>query len=498
MSSSVLSQGAKRTALELSSDEAKLIADKIIDMTIRTLATRMDNDVIRVPTEEELQTLKRLLVEPVPQKGASIDDILYTFQQHILPYKIDTAHRRFFAFVPGPASFISALGEFMVHSFNIFGGTQFEAAGPTIMELATIRWLCQIVGLPDTAGGTFVPGGTTANWTGLAIVRNEFLRDVPERERGTVLESMRFYYSAQTHHSVTRSLSHLGFQPFQFRVIPTDEHFRIDLDILQYELALDKARGLKPACLIANAGATNTGAIDPIEQLAAIRDRENMWLHVDAAYGGAALLNHHARSLMKGIETANSITIDPHKWWFQTYGLGCLLVRHAVHLPRTFKHVAEYLEVELERPEDEVNFQDYAFQQTRNCMAFRLWLTIKYFGLEELTAAVNHGIHMAELAETYIHIYSRQLRVVSPAQIGIICFRYEVGGATEDILNLLNQRIYDKMLMDRYAMIHTTWITGKRVLRMCIIHPETTVDDVNETLRRVEAFGDQLVAEGLT
>ena len=284
-----------------------------------------------------------------------------------------------------------------------------------------------------------------------------------------------------------RALKILGFRPEQIRSIPSDEAFRLPLPVLEAQIQNDRSKGKQPFCVIANAGTTNTGAVDPLETLAEFCNREGLWLHADGAYGAPAILSDQGRKQLKGIESVDSLTIDPHKWLFQPYDTGCILVRNSQHLKETFHILPEYLR-DVEGKEQEVNFCDYGIELTRSFRALRLWMSFKMFGIESFRRAVSHGIEMAETAEETLR-RSSCWDVVSPAQLGVVTFRFVPYSMDEVTIEKLQQQIVNRMIQEGYAMISTTVLRGRTVLRLCTINPRTTKEDIRSTIQKMEAIG---------
>ncbi|MEM4251290.1 MAG: pyridoxal-dependent decarboxylase, partial [Candidatus Bathyarchaeia archaeon] len=347
--------------------------------------------------------------------------------------------------------------------------------------LAMIRWLRQLCGLPDTAGGLFVSGGSVANLTALAVARHAKLRD---RIGGAVV-----YGSDQVHSSIERGLRLLGFSSTQFRKLPSDDGFRLVPSDLQREVAADKAAGRTPFCVVANAGTTNTGSVDPLSDLSRFSSEEGLWLHADGAYGASSILCEEGRTLMRGLENVDSLSLHPHKWLFQLYETGCLLIRDRRQLKETFQVSPEYLK-DVESSE-EINLCDYGIQLTRSFRALKLWMSMRTFGLRAFREAVSRGMALAELAEKMI----RELpdwRIVTPAQLGILTFRYDSSSLSSRELETANQRIVSQMLRDGFAMLSSTVLKGRTALRMCTINPRTTEDDIRKTVQRLDALSCRL------
>jgi glutamate/tyrosine decarboxylase-like PLP-dependent enzyme len=296
------------------------------------------------------------------------------------------------------------------------------------------------------------------------------------------------YLSDQAHSSNIKAINILGFKKEQIRIIPTDIEFKFSINKLKNAIAKDKIEGLQPFCLIASSGTTNTGSVDPLEELSLICKAENIWLHVDGAYGAAAILSKNGKKLLKGIEKADSLTVDPHKWLFQPYEIGCLLVQNHKWLKSTFTEKPVYLR-DIEGNQSEINFYDHGIELTRHFRALKFYMSIKTFGLQAFRKAIDYSIVLAEEVEEQLRA-SNKWEVVSPATLAIINFRYNPVSEklSERKLDAMNQKISAKMMASGEALLVTTILQGHVVLRMCLINPRTTLKDVQETLILCEKF----------
>jgi glutamate/tyrosine decarboxylase-like PLP-dependent enzyme len=348
-------------------------------------------------------------------------------------------------------------------------GTWLAGSGPAEIELVTVDWLRELCGMPETAGGLFVSGGSMANLTALAVARERKLGD--DIGRGSV------YYSDQTHSSVDRALAVLGFRPRQLRRIASDEQYRLPLDALRRAVEEDRAAGMIPCCVIANAGTTNTGAIDPIPELARFCREHGIWLHADGAYGAAAMLSARGRAALDGIGLADSLSLDPHKWLFQPFESGCVILQDRKLLRDTFRILPDYLQ-DAHHLREEVNFCDYGIQLTRGFRALKLWMSFQVFGAAAFRSAIDHGFELAEIAERRLR-ESGCWEILSPAQTAIVAFRH----AGEDALNA---HLAAELKASGYAFLSTTTLRGRTALRLCTINPRTTADDILETIDRLE------------
>lgn len=468
--------------LDLSREEMRILGYRVVDALVEHFDALPQKPATRMSSRQELETRLR---EPLPESGVDALAVLEQLERDVLGSIMHLDHPRFFAFVPSPSNFISVMADLLASGFNVYAGTWLEGSGAAQIELVTVDWLRQMCGLPDSAGGLFVSGGSMANITALAVARHVKL--------GSCSEGAVVYCSDQAHSSIERGLWVLGFQEYQLRKIECDGDFRLDLLALQDAVRVDRAEGLIPFCVVASAGTTNTGAVDPLPELADYCLHEGLWLHVDGAYGAAAALCQRGKHLLAGLERVDSLALDPHKWLFQPYEIGCVLVRDRRWLKEAFQILPEYL-VDIQAPEDKVNFCDYGLQLTRGFRALKLWMSLKVFGASAFRRALNRGFELAELAEAAVGELP-DWRVETRAQMGIVTFRYAPPGVEPDGLNRLNRQLVETMIRDGFAMVSSTVLRGRVVLRMCTINPRASEMDIRETLLRLDRMGKKLVRE---
>lgn len=465
--------------LTLSHHEMRRIAEQVSDLIIEHFVMLDELPVTRPST---LQDLGKAIREPLPLNATPVNQLFTQLKTHVFAEMTHLDHPRNFAFVPGPSNFISAMADAIASSLNVFCGGFLGPSGVAQIELATIEWLRELFRFPKEAGGLFVSGGSMANMTGLAVARHVMLAN--NSTNATV------YFSDQTHSSVAKGLRILGFQQFQIRRIPSDGQFRLPLEALRQRIAADRLQGMVPFCVVANAGTTNAGAVDPLRELSALCQSEGLWLHVDGAYGGSAAITARGYEELEGIELADSLGIDPHKWLFQPYEIGCVLIRNREHLKNTFKVSAEYLKI-IEQSAEQVNFCDYGVQLTRGFRALKLWLSFKAFGVEAFRKAITRGIENAEYVESLLRA-NACWDIITPARLGIVTFRYVAEGMGEDELNALNNRIAQETILSGYALLSPTILGGKHILRMCTINPRTTHHDLERTVELLQDYGTDL------
>ncbi|NWF70562.1 MAG: aminotransferase class I/II-fold pyridoxal phosphate-dependent enzyme [Chloroflexi bacterium] len=465
----------------------RVLGYRVVDMIVDHIEDLPEKRATRLATRAEMEALLR---EPLPENGTDFVEVLEQLEKNVFTHMAHQDHPRYFAFISGPGNYVGAMADALAAGFNVFSGTWMESAGPGLIELMAIDWLRQMFQLPESAGGLFVSGGSQANLHALAVARHVKLDD--KSENAVV------YFSDQTHSSVERGLRVLGFQRHQIYKVHSDENYQISLSDLRRQVAEDRAAGKRPFAVIANIGGTNTGVIDPLTELADFCHHEGMWLHGDAAYGGAVILSSRKSHMLKGMDRLDSVTIDPHKWLFQPFEIGCVMVRNKRYLRDTFRLVPEYLKDVDSRSEEEVNFFDYGVQLSRGFRALKLWMSIKIFGAEAFRQAVDWGITLAEMAENKVRSLPHW-EVTSPAWIGIFTFRYFRNEAlSPEEEDEINKEVVNCITEDGYAFVSTTILKGRVVIRMCIINPRTTEDDVLNTIDKMNAYAEELCAQRLT
>jgi glutamate/tyrosine decarboxylase-like PLP-dependent enzyme len=455
--------------LELSPDEMRALGHRVADLIADHFSRLREKPV---GAKGDPAVLRRAFLESPPSTGIGADEIFARLERDVFPNIMNICHPRFFAFVPGPSNFVSVMADALAAGFNVFNGSWLGGSSAAAMELAVIDWFRNWCGFPEGAGGLFVSGGSMANLTALVAARHTRLDD---RAQGAVL-----YYSDQTHSSIDRALQVIGFLPGQIRRIPADAAFRLPMEALAEAVNADRAAGLRPFAVIANAGTTNTGAIDPLREIAAFCGEKNLWMHVDGAYGAAAAISDRGRKLLDGIELADSLSFDPHKWLFQSIECGCVLLRDAALLKATYRIMPEYL-ADVHRNVTEVNPCDYGIQLTRGFRALKVWMSIQYFGMDAFRSAVDRGFALAEFAEGKLRRMP-DWEVVTPAQMGIVSFRRR--GADESYYH----ELHDAMLRDGFALATSTVLNGRTALRLCTINPRTTEADIEQTLEWLDTL----------
>jgi aromatic-L-amino-acid decarboxylase len=455
--------------LALDPETMRQLGYRTIDMLVDRM-TGPVGPVVRSATPDELR--ERLTMAP-SETPAAFDEILEGLERDVLPFVARISHPGYLAFIPGEGTWPGALGDLISSALNIDTCWWLGASGPSALELVVVDWFRQWVGYPEGAAGVLVSGGSAANLTALACAR--------EARMGPMDQHAVVYMSDQTHSSLARAARALGFRPDQVRIIPSDESARVRPDALRSAIAADQAAGRTPLIVVSNAGTTSTGAIDPFDELAEVCRGHGVWLHVDGAYGAFACLSDRGREALAGMELADSITLDPHKWLYQPVELGSLLVRDGSLLRRGFEISPDFL-ADIEASSQEVNFSDLGLQLTRSCRALKLWMSIRYFGVAAFRAAIDTCLDLALDAQHKITA-SSELQLMTPASLGVVTFRRHPNGVdNEALLDRINAALAEEIQRQGDVFVSTARARGRLVLRLCILNHSTSEVEVDRAV----------------
>lgn len=455
-----------------SAEELHRLARLVVDRVVAHFATLPDQPLGRYASRADLEVLLR---EPPPEAGRDLAEVLSRFDEQIAPFACRINHPRFLAFIPSAPSFPSILGDWLTAGFNFFAGVWYEAAGPAMVELVVLDWFRDFLGMPAGTSGLLTGGGSEANLTALVVARERL--QVADRSRAVL------YTGTARHWSIDRAARIIGLAPEQVRLVGCDGHLRLDPARLRQQVVRDREAGLLPWVVVANAGATNTGAVDPLEEVAALGDEEDLWLHVDAAYGWPAVLVDEGRRLLAGIGRADSVTLDPHKWLAQTFEVGGLLVRDGDLLRQAFAIRPEYME-DVEPASDEVNFADHGLALTRRFRALKVWLSLQVLGVSWFRRLVEQGMQLARHAEERLR--QAGFEILSGAQLSIVCFRHVPAGMDRENdavrIDEHNRRLLDQVRISQEAFLSSTRLSGCVALRTCFVNWRTTIEDVDRVV----------------
>ena len=480
--------------MRLTEAEFRKLGYQAVDMAAKYFVEVPRGPVFQRMHESERQALMNM---PMPVASLSGDEILRLLGEQILPHPMGNGHPRFFGWVNSPPAMLAVITEILVAAMNpSCAGGDHAAIYP---EHCVIRWLMNVLGFPiEGSAGLLVSGGSAASLTALAAARHRALGQlgIDVRKQGVGNHArLRLYASTEVHSCIQKAVELLGLGSDSIRWIEVDEDFRLSLNSLRRAVNEDRERGWHPFCVVASGGSVQTGAIDPLDVLARFAAESNLWMHVDGAYGAVAMLDPHSRPLLEGIERADSIALDPHKWLSVPVECGCVLVRDGALLRDTFSLVPPYIRTETGKGIGNLPwFAEYGMQQTRGFRALKLWVTLANAGTLGLEQQIAHQIALARyLAERVDAAPDFELRSKDP--LSIVCFRYvpeEIAGS-EEALDALNKKVMEHMQADGRTFVTSATLAGRFVLRACILHYDTTEADIDAMLQAVKDAARQVM-----
>ncbi|MEZ6143600.1 MAG: aminotransferase class V-fold PLP-dependent enzyme [Zavarzinella sp.] len=415
------------------------------------------------------------LCQNFPSQPQQFAQVFQQFLTDIEPYAYRIDHPLFVGFVPGAPSIPSIVGDWVTAVCNFFGGVWVESSAPTAVELQILELFHQWLGMPPETSGLLTGGGSEANLIALIVARDQ--QEFADRPR------LRLYVSEQRHWSLDRAARIIGLHTTQIVPIAVDARFRLSVPHLQRAIEADLKAGHLPWVVAANAGSTNTGAVDPLGAIADLCHHHQIWLHVDAAYGWLGILAPTASQHFAGIDRIDSITLDPHKWFAQTYDVGCLLVRQGMLLERTFANHPDYMQDVIPK-HGEVNFADRGIALTRRCRALKIWFSLMTLGTDWFRRLANHCCQLAQYSAELL--LRAGFTIIAPPTLSIVCFRYHPEDQTEEVLEQWNRKLCQAIQQSETAFLSSTNLDNKFTLRVCFVNWRTTAADV-------EALVDLLV-----
>jgi aromatic-L-amino-acid decarboxylase len=428
---------------------------------------------------------------PAPREPQGADAAYRDFRQLVLPYSMGNTHPRFWSWFMGNGTAFAAVGDFLaaVMNPNMGGGNHM----PNQVEGQVVDWCKEIVGLPPEASGLLVSGGSMANFVGLAVARNSRAGiDVRELGVAAIERPLVTYASVEVHSCVQKAIESLGLGARSLRRVPVNASYEVDVGALERMIEADRAAGLQPFCVVGNAATINTGATDDLDALATVCAREGLWFHVDGAIGALLALAPAHRHLVRGMERADSVTLDLHKWLHIPFEAACVLVRDRKAHREAFALTPEYLEkTERGLASGPLWFSEYGLQLSRGFRALKVWLSIKEHGLDRFGRLIDRNIAQAhELAA--LVAAEPDLEVLAPVATNIVCFRYNPGGLDDERLNALNAELLIRLHESGIAAPSYTTLHGRYCLRAAIVNFRTTSADLPVLVRAVREIGAAL------
>ncbi|MGH2594398.1 MAG: pyridoxal phosphate-dependent decarboxylase family protein [Actinomycetota bacterium] len=421
---------------------------------------------------------------PAPAHGTTSEEVLAEFHERLAPYLYAAQHPGSFSYFTPPPLPMSIVGETLAAWTNQSSDVWLAGMAGPFVEEEVVRWLCDLIGYGTGSWGVLTSGGVMANVMGLTVGRDIHLAKLlglDEPPRGAQLENVRVYASDQAHYSIKRGLDILGFPEATLRVVPSDDRFRLHAELVAAAIADDRVAGLTPFCITPVAGSTNTGSVDLIGELADLAEREGLWLHVDAAYGGAVRLSPRDADRVTDLERADSLTIDPHKWFFQPYDIGALLVKRRENLLHTFHGEPEYYRVW--EPEDEpLHWYQYSLEGTRRFRALKLWMSWKHLGTEGFASLIEHNVDLSAYFTRRLH--DEGFDVVDP-ELSVVCFRHvpaALASAAGSAIDAYQKGLQRALEVSGAGWVSTTTLRGRTYLRAGIVNYLSTEEDADRVV----------------
>jgi aromatic-L-amino-acid/L-tryptophan decarboxylase len=464
--------------LEPSADEIREWENSVIQFMIEYLGGLRDRPVYRQTSSREIRSG---LDPKLPIKGTDFDSLLKVFRETIVPFSRQNAHPRMFGYVQSPGTPIGAFADLLASTLNANLTIWRSAPAPVGLERLTIDWIRQILGFNPEAGGLFVSGGSMANLAALAAAR---------QTKCDSLGRLRLYASSAAHFSIVKAASLLGIGRENVQHVAVDERFRMRVDDLVAKINEDLEAGCVPFCVVGNAGTVDTGAVDPLREIREVANRFQLWMHVDGSYGAFAILADSARKLFAGMEQADSIALDPHKWLYLSVDVGCVIYRDPEAARPAFAHEAEYTRMFGEEADEAFVCWDYGPELSRRFRALKVWMLLKGVGLDRLSDAIESNLACARHLESMVQA-SDDFEMVAPVELSIFCFRHvpaQLGNQTPEAIDAFNERLLVALQRDGSSYLSNTTLGGRFALRGCVLNYRTTLRDMEillDDLRRV-------------
>jgi aromatic-L-amino-acid decarboxylase len=474
--------------LDPSADEIRDWGNSVTEFMIKYLGDLRDRRVYRHTSSREIRDR---LDAALPAKGIDFDSLLKVFCETIVPFSRQNAHPRMFGYVQSPGTAIGAFADLLASTLNANLTIWRSAPAPVELERLTIDWIRQILGFPAEAGGLFVSGGSMANLAALATARQ-----TKDRSSGR----LRMYASSVTHFSITKSAALLGIGRENVRQVAVDERFRMRVDDLLAKITADLDAGYIPFCVVGNAGTVDTGAVDPLAEIRELANRFELWMHVDGSYGAFAVLAKSARKLFAGMEQADSIALDPHKWLYLPVDVGCVIYRDPEIARDTFAHEAEYTRMFGEEADEAFVCWDYGPELSRRFRALKVWMLLRGVGLDRISEAIESNLACARHLESIVRA-SDDFEMAAPVELSIFCFRHvpmQLSSESPKAVDAFNERLLVALQRDGSSYLSNATLGGRLALRGCVLNYRTTLRDMEILLDDLRRVGKSLANDCCT
>ena len=429
--------------------------------------------------------LYELFNEPVPENAHALKDIQQTLENKLIPYCTDLSHPGYMGLItpsPNPAGI---LGDLLAAALNQNLGVYTIGPSAVTMELRVIRWLNDLIGYDEHAGGNLTSGGMTANFIGLKLARDFSTGDAAQY--AGVQGNWAVYVSEERHVSLDKSVDAVGVGRNNLRALPTNENFQIRIDALEEAIQKDKADGIRPLCIVGLAGTTNLGAVDDLETLRHIADREHCWYHIDAAYGGGLLLSDKHKDVLKGLHLGDSVTIDPHKWFYAPLDCGAVLVKDHARLRTSFGMQPAYLTEQGEKKNERYQFYVNGFEQSKRFRSLKVWMSFQHYGRQQIAQWVENNIDQAR----HLHMLVKNtddFESATEPRMSAICLRYKSDHLSNDAITQLHYSVAARIEKEGRFWFATTVLKGRTWFRINPVNIHTTLNTMDELFETLQQY----------
>lgn len=496
---------ARASSLDISREERRQLAERFVSLSDEYFESLSERRVFPETTGE---SIAERFDSPPPMEAEPLAKLIDDCRA-VIDGSRHNGHPRFYGYVASPSTPPGAFADLLASTLNPSVTSWRSAPAATQVERTVVRWLGSLIDYDENAVGLLTSGGSMANLTALLIAHRAKAEHAVTQEGIAHDARMIVYVSDQVHMSIPKAADVLGLGQKSVRVIPSDDRFRLDAKALDQAIQIDGKNGLKPFCVVASAGTAASGAVDPLAEIGNLARAHNLWFHIDGAYGAPAAMVKECKPMFAGLELADSVSLDPHKWLYTPVDCGCLLLRDPNAARKPFVAEGEYVKVHETAELESFAFWDYGIELSRRFRALKVWLTLRYYGSRRLAEAIADDVAMAKYLADQV-VADPDFELLAPVQLSICCFRYvpaslrnQLSAASNDDerhqlnarLNRLNESIMHRVQRGGRAYLSNAMLRGKFALRACIINFRTTRADVDLTLEVVRQAAREMESE---
>ncbi len=477
-----------KNTLDLPDEEFRDLLNKATDLVLEKYTALEGRKAFHSFEQKEIMSW---FDEPLPESGIDPQKVLKETKTKVFDSATDNIGLNMYAYVMAGGSQLSIIGEYLAAAINQNLGKWHLSPGISEIERRVVQWGADIIGYGENVGGVLGSGGSAANLHGLTIARNIFFEKKGIRKKGLFNQTPFIVYaSKEVHGCIDKSVELLGIGTDHLRKIPTNNDHTIDLNALTSQVDQDISDGFEPFCIVGTAGTVNTGAIDDLDALADIAEKYQMWFHIDGAYGGLASTLEPLKPKYKGLKRADSVAIDFHKWLYQTFEVGCVLVKDWDTLRRAYFKKADYLNSQLEQ-EGRLDFNEHTFQLSRNAKSLKVWMSVKTYGMKRIREMIQKDIELTHYLCDQIQD-SEDFELKSRSDLAVACFRYKGNNNDEQQISALNEQLIPALENDGRVFITGTRLNGTFVIRACVINHRKQKKDIDYLLHIIREVAKSL------